>query len=60
MGLALTKNITAYVVIQELSSEKKYSINELCSLAGIAGVLITNGRIGSNQRMNCSTSRLPT
>lgn len=36
MGLALTKNLSAYVVIQELSTEKKYSINELCSLAGIS------------------------
>lgn len=36
MGLGLTKNLSLYIVVKELSSGKKYSINELCALAGIS------------------------
>lgn len=36
MGLGLTRNLSTYVVIRELSKQKSYSINELCSLAGIS------------------------
>lgn len=36
MGLGLTKNSSIYVVMRELSVQKSYSINELCSLAGIS------------------------
>lgn len=36
MGLGLTRNLSIYVGIKELFEQKSYSINELCSLAGIS------------------------
>ena len=36
MGLGLTRNLSIYVGIKELFEQQSYSINELCSLAGIS------------------------